>query len=179
MSNIFSRRRCARLMSSSWTISHRNPVKAATPALARTWFDKGPAPVTRVSAPWRNASATMRSRERTLLPPNATGRRSSRLNKSCGPPIAAERRGAWKSAVGSLTSPRRGKASNRCVHDELKGGYFRVSPARFGRPTLGSARYAHRPSSSVDRAPPSSAKQQSRDPPQWWRQRSGLRALPR
>src|ERR1700724_2381786 len=113
-----------------------NPALAATPALARTGFEKGPAPVTKVSAPRRNASATIRSKERTLLPPNATGRRSSRLNHNCGPPSAAERRLAGASGVGSVTSDRRGSASSSAVHEVTAGALLGPGP-----PALDTARF--------------------------------------
>jgi CRISPR associated protein, Cas1 family len=88
----------------------RSSASADTAALARTWFDSGPAPVTSVSASRRKASATTRSNERTLLPPKAMGRRSSRLNHSVGPPSAAESRRARMIGVGSVTNKRRGRA---------------------------------------------------------------------
>ena len=107
--------------------------RADTAALARTWFDSGPAPVTSVSAPRRKASATTKSNERTLLPPKATGRRSSRLNHSVGLPSAAESRRARMIGVGSVTSERRGRASSRAAQAVMAHAFLTPSPAR-GRP---------------------------------------------
>ena len=53
----------------SCTSTQPSPRCAATAATCRVWFDWYPPMLTRVSAPWANASGTRYSSLRTLLPP--------------------------------------------------------------------------------------------------------------
>jgi hypothetical protein len=83
--------------------------------VAVVWINRRPE-VTRVSAPSLSAAPTRNSRLRSLLPPNASGSRSSRFAQtSTVPPSASENRGSRCSGDGSSNSGNRGSA-------EIPGG---------------------------------------------------------
>ena len=85
------------------------PARAPAAAVSRQWFDQRRPVVTRVSAPSASAAPTRNSRLRSLLPPNASGSRSSRLIQiSARPPSAAENRGSGWSGEGPSNSRKRG-----------------------------------------------------------------------
>ena len=78
-----------------------SPARAPAAAVSRQWFDQRRPDVTSVSAPSASAAPTRNSRLRSLLPPNASGRRSSRLiQTSAPPPSAAENRRSGVSGDG-------------------------------------------------------------------------------
>ena len=77
------------------------PGPAPAAAVSRQWFDQRRPLVTSVSAPSASAAPTRNSRLRSLLPPNASGSRSSRLIQTSTPaPSAAEKRGSASSGDG-------------------------------------------------------------------------------
>ena len=95
--------------STRWTSS---PARAPAAAVSRQWFDQRRPDVTRVSAPSAMAAPTRNSRLRSLLPPNASGSRSSRLIQSstCVLASAAERRGGLvEAATGRRATWKRGQ----------------------------------------------------------------------
>ena len=84
-----------------WT---SRPAFAPAAAVSRQWFDQRRPDVISVSAPSASAAPTRNSRFRSLLPPNASGSRSSRLiQTSTPPPSAAENRAR---AAGAATARR-------------------------------------------------------------------------
>src|SRR3954451_22555650 len=107
-----------------WTSS---PATAPAAAVKRAWFDQRRPVVTRQSASSASAPPTRYSRLRILLPPNASGSRSSRLiQMSARPPSAAAKRGNGANGDGSSNSGNRGKAFGSGV----QGGTDRWYPAR-------------------------------------------------
>src|SRR4051812_1177965 len=107
-----------------WTSS---PATAPAAAVKRAWFDQRRPVVTRQSASSASAPPTRYSRLRILLPPNASGSRSSRLiQMSARPPSAAAKRGNGANGDGSSNSGNRGNRFGSGV----QGGTDRWYPAR-------------------------------------------------
>ena len=85
------------------------PSIAAAAAVTRAWFDWIAPAVTSVSAPSRCAAAASSASLRTLLPPNAKSRTSSRLTRRLGPPpIAFDSRVIGSTGEGRDASGTRG-----------------------------------------------------------------------
>ena len=119
------------------TSSTASPAFAPAAAVSRQWFDHRRPLVISVSPPSASAVPTRYSRFRSLLPPNASGRRSSRLTQTStrrpAPPrtVAAD-------ASGDGPSNRRNRAVGGGRHRPMVAAYHRpmatrVSPAE--RPT--------------------------------------------
>ena len=90
----------------------RGPAVAPAAAVRRQWFDQRRPLVTSVSAPSASAAPTRNSRLRSLLPPNASGSRSSRLTQTST--STAERGGEPRAAAGAATARRTaGSAAGR------------------------------------------------------------------
>src|SRR3984957_19965042 len=90
-----------------------NPSLLHAPIVCRAEFDWMSRPTTTVSGCSAMARARRNSRLRSLLPPNATPVRSSRLMKMRGPPRARDRFGASSIGVGVRASFTRGMRAMR------------------------------------------------------------------
>ncbi len=123
-------------VSTRWT---PRPAFAPAAAVSRAWLDQRRPVVTSVSAPSASAAPTRNSRLRSLLPPKASGSRSSRLiQTSTPPPIAAAKRGRCWSGDGPSRRANRGRSGiqRAAMLPMVRGRYHRrpSTPAPQRRP---------------------------------------------
>ena len=113
-----------------WTSS---PARAPAAAVSRQWFDQRRPLVTSVSAPSASAAPTRNSRLRSLLPPNASGSRSSRfIQMSTRPPSASAKPRQPMQGRRAVESGNRGRSDAVIRAPYHRGRWRRASPRPIG-----------------------------------------------